>query len=138
MAEQQTTPLSPEKRSEWVKEQFRKANKHLAENGVLFESVVTDESRYMAPYIAVWKIKSTDNKYFWVIAGDLPSDYVLYENAGNAREAIKYFSYSWQMKADSILQLATADQTQKDFANLLIERADGLYDIQKDDSLWQA
>jgi hypothetical protein len=138
MAEQQNIPLSPEQRSEWVREQFRKANKHLAENGVLFESVVTEESRYLAPYVAIWKIKSRDNKFFWVIAGDLPSDFVLYENAGTAREVIKHFSMSWQMKAQTILNMPDADQTQLDFANLLIERADGLYDIQKEDGLWQA
>jgi hypothetical protein len=138
MAEQENHPLSPEQRTEWVRDQFRNANKHLAENGVLFESVITEESRYLAPYVAIWKIKSVDGKYFWVIAGDLPSDFVLYENAGSAREVIKYFSMSWQMKAERILHMPNADQTQLDFAKLLIERADGLYDIQKDDGLWQA
>lgn len=137
MTEREIAPLSAEERSEWIKEQFRKANKHLAENGVLFDSVVTEESRYMAPYVAVWKIKSTDSKYYWVLAGDLPTDFIAYGNAQSARGAIKHFSLSWQMKAESILQMTSADQTQLDFAKMLIERAEGLYDIQHNDALWQ-
>ncbi|MFT4807348.1 MAG: hypothetical protein ACI9LX_000665 [Paraglaciecola sp.] len=38
--------ITEEQISEWVREQFQRANKHLAEKGVLFESVVTEESRY--------------------------------------------------------------------------------------------
>ena len=53
--------------SEWVREQYQRANKHLAEQGVLFESVATEECRYLAPVVAVWKIKSTEGKYYWVL-----------------------------------------------------------------------
>ena len=50
MAEQQENqPVSEEQRAEWVREQFQKANKFLAENGVLFDSVTTEESRYLMP-----------------------------------------------------------------------------------------
>ena len=70
MAEQpENQPISDEERATWVREQFQKANKFLAENGVLFESVVTEESRYLIPYLAVWKIKAMDSKRYWVISG---------------------------------------------------------------------
>ena len=76
MAEQQENqPVSEEQRAEWVREQFQKANKFLAENGVLFDSVTTEESRYLMPYLAVWKIRAMDGKQYWVISGDLPTDY---------------------------------------------------------------
>jgi len=50
MAEQpENQPISDEERATWVREQFQKANKFLAENGVLFDSVITEESRYLMP-----------------------------------------------------------------------------------------
>ena len=53
MAQQpENQPISDEERATWVREQFQKANKFLAENGVLFDSVVTEESRYLIPYLA--------------------------------------------------------------------------------------
>ncbi|MBT4882928.1 MAG: DUF4826 family protein, partial [Glaciecola sp.] len=47
------TPMTQAEHDQWVREQFQRANKHLAENGVLFDSVVVEESRYLAPYVAV-------------------------------------------------------------------------------------
>jgi hypothetical protein len=72
-----STEVSQEQLSAWVKEQFQRANKHLAEKGVLFDTVVTEESRYLAPFVAIWKIKALDGKFFWVISGDVPADFAL-------------------------------------------------------------
>ena len=137
MTEQQNPDMSQEQLSVWVREQFQRANKHLAENGVLFDSVVTEVSRYLAPFVAVWKIKSTDKKYFWVISGDLPCDFVPFESEATARAAIRRFSMLWQMKAENINRLAGNDKTQQDFANLLIAKAEDLYTIAADEALWK-
>lgn len=123
--------------SEWVREQFQRANKHLAEKGVLFDTVSTEESRYLAPYIAVWKIKAIDGQFFWVISGDVPADFIPYEAEKNARDTLRAFSMRWQLKAENILQSASADQTEKDFAQLLITKAENVYGIFANDKLWQ-
>lgn len=137
MTEQQNPEMSEEQLSQWVREQFQRANKHLAENGVLFDSVVTEVSRYLAPFVAVWKIKSTDKKYYWVLSGDLPCDFIPFESEATAREAIRRFSMLWQMKAENINRLAGTDKTQQNFVNLLIAKAEDLYKIQADESLWK-
>lgn len=138
MADQpQNQQISEEQRAEWVKEQFQRANKHLAENGVLFQSVVASESRYLVPYAAVWKIKAQDNSMYWVISGDLPADFTPEGNAPNAREAMKYFSMMWQMKAAN-LRAAVHDKAAQEMAQLLETRAEGLYRIQSYDELWAA
>jgi hypothetical protein len=137
MTEQKNQEMSPEQLSQWVREQFQRANKHLAENGVLFDSVVTEVSRYLAPYVAVWKIKATDKKYYWVISGELPCDFFPFESEANARAAIRRFSMLWQMKAENINRLPGTDKTQQDFANLLIAKAEDLYKIQADESIWK-
>lgn len=137
MTEQQNQDNSQEKLENWVREQFQRANKHLAESGVLFDSVVTEESVYLAPFLAIWKIKSTDNKYYWVICGDVPCDFMPFEHEKTAREAIKHFSMVWQLKAEKIRQSGTTDQTQVEFAQLLEKKAESLYEVQSRDDLWQ-
>jgi hypothetical protein len=137
MTNKEIPEFSQEQLSKWVREQFQRANKHLAENGVLFESVVTEASRYLAPFIAVWKIKSIEGKYYWVISGDVPSDFMPFELEKNARAAIRHFSMIWQMKAENIRQSATEDATQQEFAKLLITKAEDLYKIQADDNIWR-
>tara|TARA_X000001036_G_scaffold427692_1_gene456621 strand:- start:396 stop:824 length:429 start_codon:yes stop_codon:yes gene_type:complete len=137
MAEQpENQPISDEERATWVREQFQKANKFLAENGVLFESVVTEESRYLIPYLAVWKIKAMDSKRYWVISGDLPSDYTSVDNAKDAKEALRHFAMHWQLKAENLINAKDADKTQKEFGALLINRAENLFAMQNTPDLW--
>ena len=129
--------MSQEQLSEWVREQFQRANKHLAEKGVLFDTVSTEESRYLAPYIAVWKIKAIDGQFFWVISGDVPADFMPYESEKTARDSLSAFSMRWQLQAENILQNGLNDQTQKDFAQLLITKAEDIYGLFANDKIWQ-
>jgi hypothetical protein len=126
-----------EELTSWVKEQFQRANKHLAQSGILFDTVVTQESRYMAPEVAVWKIKDTKNKFYWVISGNVPADAIAASAANSAREAIKHFSLSWQLKAENIVNNAASDNTQKEYADLLNSKAEMLYAIQEQEEWWQ-
>jgi hypothetical protein len=130
--------LTDQERSQWVQAQFRKANEYLASKGILPDQVVVKESRYLAPLIAVWKIKSQDRKEYWVLSGDLPTDHLAVSAAPDAKEAIRAFSLNWQLKAQQIIDSGTTDKTQQDFANLLISRAHGLYDLFDQDEIWQA
>ena len=130
--------LTEQERSEWVQSQFRKANEYLASKGIIPDQVVVQESRYLAPVLAIWKIKSQDRKEYWVLSGDLPTDHMAVSVAASAKEAIRSFSLNWQLKAQQILDSGRADKTQQDFANLLISRAHDLYDLFGQDELWQA
>jgi hypothetical protein len=121
----------------WVKEQFQRANKHLAEKGILFDAVVVEESRYMAPNVAVWKIKDTKNDFYWVISGEVPADALPHSIAASAREAIKHFSLAWQIKAENILHSPAVDTTQREYATLLASKAEMLYAIQDNEEWWQ-
>ena len=133
----QQPQMTEEQKADWVRDQFQKANKHLAENGVLFESVVTSESRYLVPVVAVWKIKATDKRLYWVINGDLPTDFVIADVATSARDAIKHFSMAWQLKAANLRAAENADTTLLEYAALLESRAEGLYTLQNKAELWQ-
>ncbi len=124
-------------RQEWVRTQFQKANEYLASKGILPDNVAVSDSRYLPPYFAVWKLNTKDKKAFWVISGDLPTDHMAVSAAANAREAVRAFSLHWQLKAQQIMDAGVIEQTQKDFANLLINRAHNLYDMFNADELWQ-
>lgn len=120
----------------WQRECFQNAQKHLAEKGIMPSSVVEKDSRFLAPICAVWKIKAQNGKTYWVITGKVPTDHVEVTAATSARAVLKHFSYKWQLKADAILANSAHDKSQAQFADLLISRAHGLYDIADNDQLW--
>lgn len=133
----QRQPQNQEQLAEWAKEQFQKANRHLADNGLLFQSVIAEESRYLAPLVAVWKINTNDNKQFWVISGDLPVDYVSANVAEDARGALKHFALKWQLQAENVRNQMGNDKTQLDYATLLEARAENLFELESNERLWQ-
>lgn len=134
---QQPTEISEAQRAEWVRVQFQKANEYLATKGIIPDNVAVSESRYLPPLVAVWKLNTRDAKSFWVISGDLPTDHMPVSAAPNAREAIRAFALHWQLKAEQIAQAGFTDKTQVEFANLLVNRAEGLYDLFDNEPLWQ-
>ncbi|WP_025820217.1 DUF4826 family protein [Shewanella marina] len=143
MTEQATQAISEQeleaRRTEWVREQFQKANKFLAEKGIIPSKVLEQDSRYLAPYLAIWKLESKQpqKKTYWVMSGDLPTDYVDVSVAETAREAVRHFSMMWHLKAENLIKSgATKDATQAKFAQLLVARAESLYKIQEDENLW--
>ena len=131
-------PMTEAETQEWVRLQFQRANLHLAEQGIVMESVAVAESRYLPPLIAVWKIHGLNKNVVWAISGDVPVDYLPVAVAADAREAIKHFSYRWQMKAQQIMDNGISDQTSADYVQLLVGRATMLYDLSESETLWQA
>lgn len=129
--------MNQEQLANWVREQFQKANKFLAENDVLFDSVVTQESRYLAPFIAVWKIKDLKGKFYWVISGEVSTDFIHDSVANSARAAIKHFSLTWQLKAENLRQSALNNNEQVVIANRLEKDAESLYEVANNENLWQ-
>ncbi|MFC4656648.1 MULTISPECIES: DUF4826 family protein [Rheinheimera] len=125
-----------EQNSAWVRQQFQKANQHLAEKGILPDTVAVSESRYLPPLMAVWKMKAQDRKEYWVISGDLPTDHMALSAAKDAREAVRAFSLHWQLKAQQIMDAGGLDKTKVDFANLLVHRAEALYELFEREDLW--
>ena len=124
-------------RAEWVRNQFQKANEHLASQGIIIDNVSVNDSRYLPPYLAIWKLNTKDNQSFWVISGDLPTDYIPLSVASDAREAVRNFSLQWQMKAEKLIHAGITEQTQADYVKLLVNRAHNLYEMFSKDELWQ-
>lgn len=134
--EQQAEPLSEAQVNEWVRSQFQKANLHLAEKGVVMDSVAVQDSRYLPPYVAVWKINALDKQSYWVICGELPTDHIEFRAAQNARDALRAFSFRWQLKAQQLIDAGIQEQTAADYVNLLVNRAQSLYQLFESEKLW--
>ncbi|WP_419147103.1 DUF4826 family protein [Pseudoalteromonas 'SMAR'] len=136
----QQPALTPEQQKErsiqWQRQCIQTAQKHLADKGVLPDAIIEKECRYIEPLVALWKIKGQNGKRYWVVTGNLPTDHVESTAATTPRDALRHFSLSWQMKAEGILSVKPIDKTQADFANLLINRAHGLYELYSNDELW--
>ena len=130
----EAVPMTEEQQQQWVKKQYQIATKYLAEKGIVTSSVIVEESRYLVPLLALWKLTAIDGKKFWVLCGDLPSDHSSVDVAPNAREAIRHFALKWQMQAENLLQAENKEQ--KSFAHILIGRAEGLYKLHDDENLW--
>ena len=123
-------------RNQWTRETLDRANKHLAEKGIIPKTILDKESRYLVPMCAIWKIKSQQGKTYWVVSGNLPTDHVEVTAATSARDALRYFSFQWQLKADEIVNNGRIEKAQADFANLLVARAQGLYELYNNEKLW--
>ncbi|MFQ3209387.1 MAG: hypothetical protein ACI9HU_000876, partial [Colwellia sp.] len=95
-------PMTEEQQQQWVKKQYQIATKYLAEKGIITNSVAVEESRYLVPLLALWKLIAMDGKKYWVLCGDLPSDHNSIDVAPNAREAIRHFALKWQMQAENL------------------------------------
>ncbi|WP_163937697.1 DUF4826 family protein [Paraferrimonas sp. SM1919] len=137
MSEQQNTQ---QLQAQWLQQQFQKTNGFLASKGLLPEKVLVDDSRHLAPLVALWKVQTTQPiGYYWVITGELPTDHVPFSVATSARDAMRHFSLAWQLKAENIMQATKGqDKTQAEFAQLLVTRAQDLHNFANDDKLWQA
>ena len=58
--------MTEEQQQQWIKNQYQVATKYLAEKGVVTQSVQVEESRYLVPILALWKLTSIDGNKFWV------------------------------------------------------------------------
>ncbi|RUO73962.1 DUF4826 domain-containing protein [Pseudidiomarina sediminum] len=140
MAEAQQPQMTQEEVSTWVRTQFQAANKYLAENGIISDQVLTKESRYLIPHVAIWKFSTRDKKQLWLVNGDVPTDVAGAQVAKDARGALRHFSLQWQLKAQAIINdpsTATDVEKQK-YANYLVNRAENLYAVSDQENLWHS
>ncbi len=129
--------MSEEQAAKWVRDHFQAANKYLAEQGIITDKILSKESRYLLPIVAIWKFKTQDRKEVWVINGDVPTDMMNAKAAKDAREAMRHFSMQWQMKAEVVAQTAEGNQEKLRYATYLVNRAENLYQVLESKDFWQ-
>jgi hypothetical protein len=129
--------VSEQQIQDWTRDAYQKATGFLAQNAIVTDSVSETQSRYLAPYFAIWKIKDTKQNWYWVLSGDLPTDFMPEASAESPRDALRVFSFRWQLKAENLRRLEKPQASDTELADLLVNRATVLYDAFEDDRLWK-
>ena len=102
---------------------------------------------HLAPYVSVWAIESAvepGSLGWWVISGDLPTDYASSRGLPSPREALRGFAARWQAaavlmargEAHPEVRIGSRAEERKLLAPLLRERAELLARWAEDDELW--
>jgi hypothetical protein len=102
---------------------------------------------HVAPYVSIWAIESAkapDSVGWWVICGDLPTDYVSAQTLKHPREAMRAIARRWHEQADLMAQgKITSDirigrpEEWPALAPLLKSRAAMLLKWANDDAVWR-
>lgn len=101
---------------------------------------------HIAPYVSMWAVESHAKPGalgWWVICGDLPTDFISGLSASDPRAAMRFISARWQEVSDYMLRgekhpdinIGTADSWPK-IGPLLRSRSSLLAKWAGEDSLW--
>ncbi|MET1255492.1 DUF4826 family protein [Aliikangiella maris] len=132
-----------EKINQWNQSELVKIQKFCFSKGIQIAEFKRERCLSIPPVIGIWYIKSKkQNEDFWIISGEFPTDVAPVNVAKDERDVIRYFSMSWHLKAARIEEaLAEGKQigdreTQQKFVKELIEKAEQLSLIHRDEKLW--
>ena len=131
MTDTNQVTLTPEQQEGmvWAQAQLRDASKFMAEKGIVMDTVYNEVSTYVTNKVAIFKIRCKDRNKYWVICGDVPTDYAPANVAKDYKEVARHFSLNWQLKAENIFAIPNRTKVQDDFAKLLVAKAEELYSL---------
>jgi hypothetical protein len=128
---------------------FRRSRDHVAEyllrQKVPSASLPDRPSWSVAPYVALWMVPGarSGNPAFWAIYGDLPTDFMPFDSATTARDALRAFGERWATASEYLLAgrqhptIHIGDPAQPEaFGALLATRATTLREWASDADLW--
>jgi Domain of unknown function (DUF4826) len=138
---------NPEIEGKWCNKCRAEVAAYLKREGVKHGRVSEWPDWHVAPYVSIWAVESghcPDWVGWWVICGDLPTDYVSAEIIKNPREAMhsiaaRWFEVSGYMdlgKKHPTVNIGTPE-TWHSLGPLLKSRAQLLAKWAKDDTLWE-
>ena len=136
-------PKSEENR-EWIMKEKAIMMNYCKNKDLGADKILNEQTAVLLPQFIVWAVENRlENKKYWVITGDLLSDHLAFDVAPSARDALRHFTMSWQLKAEKLerrlakneIITGTADQ-QKDTIDLLRDQAEKFYAVSMQDELW--
>lgn len=131
----------------WCSERRADVIAYLDREGVGHGAVGDWPAWHVPPYVSVWAIESRrapGRVGWWVISGDLPTDYVSAATVYHPRTAMRAFAEKWtrqsalmsRSESDSSITLGRPEDW-PDLAPLLSARAKMLLEWSNDESLWE-
>jgi len=95
----------PDVEERWCNDRQSEVAAYLDRERVLHGRIGEWPAWHVAPYVSVWAIESKANPGWvgwWVICGDLPTDYVSAEHIKHPRDAVRAFSVRWRDAAEGM------------------------------------
>jgi hypothetical protein len=130
----------------WCNERRSAVIEYLQQQHLVHGTVGEWPAWHVAPYVSIWAIESTSKPGWvgwWVISGDLPTDYVSANAIKHPRDAIQAIAARWQNAAVLMAQGAGAPgftigspNDWPSLAPLLESRAKLLQEWAGDERLW--
>ncbi len=145
---QKTDPQPPNQDDfkKWNQDNYVEAMKYCDKHGLKVEKFDQKQSRVLPPVLAVWKIDlaTKPKTSIWLIGGEVMMDHVDTSIAPSAREVLRHFSMSWQLKANQLEKVLETNSSgnldieqQRKVIDTLISKAEALYDMYSNDQAWK-
>lgn len=141
---------NPEIEERWCEAQRKTVADYLKSQGVKHGEIGEWPAWHVAPYVSIWAIESFKKHGWigwWVICGDLPTDYISsadIEPPQHPRKAMQAITERWLQYSNSkkqgkdIKDFHIGDSSSfKELAPLLAARANLLREWVQDDTLWE-
>ena len=141
---------NPEIEEQWCEDQRKVVTKYLQSQNVKHGQIGEWPAWHLAPYIAVWAIESLAKPGWigwWVISGDLPTDYISSADVKppqHPRKAMRVFANNWMEIVKAWKNGKEHDDisigdpsSHKKLGPLLEIRANMLMEYAADDSIWE-
>ena len=137
----------PDVEDAWCEEQRAKVLAYVEAQRIRHRSVGDWPAWFLAPNVAFWALESESSPgwvAYWVISGDLPTDYVSKEEAADPREAARAFSRRWREAALLMergephpeIVVGRSAEERKSLAPLLAARSTLLARMVDDEEIW--
>jgi len=131
----------------WLTEQQKLAAAYLETQGIAKPELGEVPAFHVSPYVSLWAVRSKKNPDavgWWVIAGDLPADYISASDAKQPRTAIAAFARRWKEVAERMLRgeehpmfAVGRAEHRREVGDLLGRRSGVLKSYSENDSLWK-
>lgn len=138
----------PEVEMQWCADRRDEVGRYFAAEGVNHGQVGECPVWHVAPHVSVWAVKSRLEPGWvgwWVVCGDLPTDYVSADEIKHPREVLQAISDRWRRYCESVRSgakpaessIGSARTGPGDLLSLLEARATMLASWARDDSNWE-
>ncbi len=128
----------------WCSERRQIISEYLSKKGLSHGEIGEWPAWHLTPYVSLWAVeslKAPGHVGWWVICGDLPTDYLSAETVKHPRAAMLAFTKSWKdvasgvRKGEPLLELSLGPPDPEHAASLE-NRSDLLRRVAEDDSVW--
>jgi hypothetical protein len=133
----------------WCRSQRASVESYLLAEGVKYRRIGDWPAWHVAPYVAVWAVESQARPEWigwWVVSGDLPTDYISAADLArpqHPRKAVHIIAQRWLAMAEAWSDGCEFDaviagpHALQELAPLLVARAKLLMKWVEDDSCWE-